>query len=580
MLFNFFANSAEQALKQSITAIVSIDEKNNIVFYNKAAEKLWGYTEDEVLGQNIRKLVPDEHKQNHDNYVNHHRETGQDKIVGSHREVELQTKSGNRIWVELALSQVKVNNSKHYTAFIRDITAEREAKEVNEQSLEQALDAVVCIDENNCITLYNKAAETLWGYTKQEVMGKNVKMLVPHAIQHNHDELVNANRKTGVDKIVGTSREVEIERKDGTIVWGRLSLSKIKLADRVIYTAFIKNVTQEVITREEQRMLSLVANETDNAVIITDPSGYIQYVNNGFERLTGYALSEIKGKKPGSFLQGKDSDKNMIDIIRTHLKNRTAFYGEILNYTKSGRAYWTSLSINPVIREGELENYIAVQADITEVKQMALDFTNKLETIGESIAMLQVSLQGEVLDCNVLLKTALKPNFSVEEFAKNLISDLSVEEKAFLDKNKHISKTYELEKHQQYVAFDARICALRNVNGETTSYMFIGLNITERKTAVNQTQVSMKELLDISQTISKIVETINAISEQTNLLALNAAIEAARAGEMGRGFAVVADEVRTLAGNSKASSEEINGYIKETVTKIQELAELSKKIDS
>jgi len=110
--------------------------------------------------------------------------------------------------------------------------------------------------------------------------------------------------------------------------------------------------------------------------------------------------------------------------------------------------------------------------------------------------------------------------------------------------------------------------------------MFIGLNITERKKAVNQTQISMKELLDISQTISKIVETINGISEQTNLLALNAAIEAARAGEMGRGFAVVADEVRTLAGNSKASSEEINGYIKETVTKIQELAELSKKIDS
>ena len=65
-------------------------------------------------------------------------------------------------------------------------------------------------------------------------MGNNVKMLVPHAIQHNHDELVNANRNTGVDKIVGTSREVEIERKDRTTVWGRLSLSKIKLANRVI----------------------------------------------------------------------------------------------------------------------------------------------------------------------------------------------------------------------------------------------------------------------------------------------------------------------------------------------------------
>ena len=176
-----------------------------------------------------------------------------------------------------------------------------------------------------------------------------------------------------MDKIVGTSREVKIEGKDGNTLWGRLSLSKVDLNNRTLYTAFIKDVTEEVEQREMQRMLSLVANETDNAVIITDSKGLIEYVNNGFYRLTGWSLDEVRGKKPGSFLQGEETDPRTVDVIRQKLQNREAFYDEILNYKKDGVPYWTSLSINPVFDNGELVNFIAVQADITRVKQMALD---------------------------------------------------------------------------------------------------------------------------------------------------------------------------------------------------------------
>ncbi len=211
---------------------MTIDENNNITFYNCAAEKLWGYTPDEVMGKNIRLLVPQEHKFNHDSYVNTHRNTNIDNIVGSAREVQLETKSGERMWVQLALSQVLVSGKKHYTAFLRDVTKEREAREIVEQTLEK-----VCIDEHNNVT-FNGSAEKLWGYSRDEVIGKNVKMLVPQAIQSNHDNYVNVNRQTGQDKIVGTSREVSIERKDGASLWGRLSLSKVKLSDRTLYTAF------------------------------------------------------------------------------------------------------------------------------------------------------------------------------------------------------------------------------------------------------------------------------------------------------------------------------------------------------
>ena len=579
---NFFKknDAAEQALKQSILAVVTIDENNNITFYNDAAQALWGYTPKEVLGRNIQMLVPSEHKANHDSYVNSHRRTGVNKIVNSSREVELERKDGKRIWVQLALSQVVLNGKKHYTAFVRDVTQERESREIVEQTLEQALDAVVCIDEHNNVTLFNASAEKLWGYQRQEVIGQNVKMLVPQAIQPQHDAYVNANRETGVDKIVGTSREVKIERLDGQTLWGRLSLSKVKLNDRTLYTAFIKDVTEEVEQRELQRMLSLVANETDNAVIISNAEGLIEYVNTGFEKLTGWKLDEVKGKKPGSFLQGKETDPRTVDVIRQRIKNRKAFYDEILNYRKDGTPYWTSLSINPVFENSKLVNFIAVQADITRVKQMALDFTNKLHAIGSALVLLEIEPNGRVIEANKLLKDTLSGVIQVEDFAHQLNQQLTAEEKAELESSGFVSKVLELKQEGHYLAFDSRLCALKNFAGEVTRYVFFAIDVTSRKQAVNETQDAMQELLTTSQTISTIVGTINSISEQTNLLALNAAIEAARAGDLGRGFAVVADEVRTLAGSSQVSSNEIDNLVRTTVGKIEELASLIRRIDN
>ena len=309
-------------LEQCLDAVVSIDQKNRIIFFNKAAERLWGYSAKEVLGENVKILVPASVKDHHDAHIERNRQGGSDRIVGTSRDVCMERKDGSQVWVNLALNKVVSGRSITYTAFVRDITAERASREMINQTLEQALDAVVTIDENNVIIFVNSAAEHLWGYDRQEMLGNNVKMLVPHDIQGRHDEMVNANRRTGVDKIVGTSREVPVFRKDGTRRWATLALSKIQLDDRILYTAFLKDVTEEVERRNEFRMLSMVANETDNAVIITTPDRKIVYVNRGFTQLTGYSLDEVVGKNPGDFLQGPHTDPETIDQIRQKASGR------------------------------------------------------------------------------------------------------------------------------------------------------------------------------------------------------------------------------------------------------------------
>ena len=567
-------NQAIQALEQSIIAVVSIDEKNRVTFFNQAAEKIWGYRKNEVIGKNVAMLLPHELRANHD------RQTGQDKIVGSSRDVQLQRKDGTKLWVQLSLSKIVLNGHIHYTAFVRDISQERDSRETMAQTLEQALDAVVCIDEHNCVTLFNAAAEKLWGYDREEVLGQNVKMLVPQAIQANHDNYVNANRETGQDKIVGTSREIKIERKDGEVLWGQLSLSKVRLENKTLYTAFVKDVTQDVLMREEREMLSMVANETDNSVIITNPSGLIVYVNKGFERLTGYALEEIKNKKPGSFLQGAETSKDTIARIRKNLHDRTPFYDEILNYTKSGEPYWVSLSITPILNEqGEVKNYISVQANITEVKQMALDFTRKINAIDHSLVLLDIDKDGHLKAPSDLLASKLGSSATQQAFVDHVLGELTAEQKAALQEIGNIKLQINFGQGDFLLSLDAGICALKNFKNEITQYVLFGIDITARRIAVNQTQESMKGVLNVSQTISNIIGTINGISEQTNLLALNAAIEAARAGDVGRGFAVVADEVRSLASHSRQASDEIDKLVKDTVTRIDDLAGMLGKID-
>jgi PAS domain S-box-containing protein len=130
---------------------------------------------------------------------------------------------------------------------------------------------------------------------------------------------------------------------------------------------------QRALLRKQEansRKLALLASRTDNAVIVTDAQGRIEWVNEGFTRITGWEMAEVIGRKPGSFLQGPGTNPATVRLISQSLKEHKSVQTEILNYHRSGRTYWTSLEIQPIRNEaGEVVNYMAIESDVTQRKR-------------------------------------------------------------------------------------------------------------------------------------------------------------------------------------------------------------------
>jgi len=108
----------------------------------------------------------------------------------------------------------------------------------------------------------------------------------------------------------------------------------------------------------------------DNGVIFTDARGRITWVNEGFTRISGYSLEEVRGRKPGSILQGKGSSREEISRIREALGREEGFSAVLLNYRKSGDPYWVEVNTQPLRdADGHLTGFMGLQRDITAARR-------------------------------------------------------------------------------------------------------------------------------------------------------------------------------------------------------------------
>ena len=564
---------AQMAAIDRVQAIIEFGLDGTILTANANFLSVMGYSLDEVVGQHHSVFVSPAERDAptyHAFWAALRRgefQTGEFRRLGNDgREVRIQA-SYNPV-LDAAGRPGKV------VKFATDITeAKRQAADREGQiAAINRVQAVVEFALDGTILTANPNFLAALSYTLDEVRGRNHAMFMRPGERDDpaHRAFWEALRR-------GEFQAAEFCRvgKGGREVWIQASYNPVLDPDGqpVKVVKFATDITAEMHRRRSFALLSLVADETDNSVVIADANGRTEYVNRGFTRLTGYTAEEALGKKPGALLQGRSTDPATMRRIGEHLRRREPFYEEILNYNKAGVPYWVSLSSNPVLgADGALERFVSVQANITRTKLRAVEASARLDAIERSTIVIEWDAEGSVARLNEaalgLLGVASLNDVAVAaELSHTRL--LTEPERAALAAGHPVTRDIELRWGDgRTVSLSGTTQSLRDVEGGPRGSVLYAVDMSARRTAVRETERVMTGVLD---RINMVAKDISGISGQTDLLALNATIESARAGNAGKGFAVVAAEVKSLAKRSAGLTGEIARLVADTHLRIEEL---------
>jgi diguanylate cyclase (GGDEF)-like protein/PAS domain S-box-containing protein len=233
--------------------------------------------------------------------------------------------------------------------------------------VENVAEGIITIDEYGLIESFNPAAEALFGYPAGEIIGKNIKQLMPSPYRENHDQYLARYAATHERRCLGQGfREVEGLRKDGSVFAMDLSISQLALPEKQLYIGIVRDITQRKQDEAEMAKLSLAIEQAADSVMITDKNGLIEYVNCGFENTTGYSRTEVLGRQ-ASILKSGVQDTSFYQNLWQRVEGGKVFQEIFVNRKKNGNLYYEEKTITP-LRDphGEITHFISTGKDITE----------------------------------------------------------------------------------------------------------------------------------------------------------------------------------------------------------------------
>ncbi|MDY6785146.1 MAG: PAS domain S-box protein [Cyanobacteriota bacterium] len=453
---------SEQALRESQAkfagivniaedAIISIDQNQRIQLFNQGAEKIFGYTAAEIIGQPLDLLLPPSARDVHREHIHKFgRSKTESRTMAQRNRMGVfgRRKTGEEFPAEASISKLHLSNGYLYTVILRDITERQRTEQALRESqakfagiVKIAEDAIISIDENQHIQLFNQGAEKIFGYTASDVIGQPLDILLPPDARRAHRQhICDFGTTTTGYRGMGKSNRSSIRgrRKNGEEFPAEASISQLQTRKGTLFTVILNDITDrqqaEVAIRQKNQELAAALKQlksTQDELIEKEKMAALGQLVAGVAHEINTPLGAIRSsaKYIEDFLQ-RNVD-SLPSFFQALSPQRQHAFVEILQRSRSSTSPWSSrerrklkraiaqqLEAHNLANAGELAEWVMelhLQDEIDRFLPLFQedDSSNFLQMVYEF-----ASLQESIKDINTAAELAAKVTFALKTYAR------------------------------------------------------------------------------------------------------------------------------------------------------------------
>jgi len=381
----------------------------------------------------------------------------------------------------------------------------RQLDQISSILLEAITEAVIIVDDHQKIMEVNNSAMEIFGYSKEEIIGREFSMLLPSNYHKKHTDFFNEFLNDSNGQRMSMSKDVFGLKKNGEIIELDIELVPFAIYGRTYVMALIKDISAQIEIERNLMIKSRALESATSGIIITDALKYdnpVIYFNAAFQDMTGYSREEILNHNC-RFLHSEDIDQEPLKKLKKAIEKGESCRVLLRNYKKDGTLFWNNLFVMPIKdSEGTVTNFIGIQQDLTDkineeqvLEHLSTIFDESLNEIhvfdAKTFKFINVNYGaqkniGYTMDeLSNMTPLDILSNVGEQKFHEivNLLSEKNVEkiEVESVHKRKDGS-TYPVEVHLQL----SRI-------GDREVFVAIILDITERKNYTKKLENKVEE---------------------------------------------------------------------------------------
>ncbi|MES0372532.1 MAG: PAS domain S-box protein, partial [Mariprofundaceae bacterium] len=375
-----------ELIEHSSDIVAIVDPVGEILFVSPSFERTVGYSTEEVVGRDAFEFIHSDEKVNVRNKLL--------KVLlhpGNIEHAEFRFLKKDGTWSVLeAVGQTIVDENSAITVAInaRDITERKEMEEALFESqqeiqsiFESLQDTFYRADIDGNITMLSPSVSELMNCQPEELLGK---CLADYYVEKDGRDKFLAELQKNDGQLRGY--EAAVKRPDGSIIWLSTNAHYCRNREGAVtgVEGTIRDITDKKRQEEELRKLSRAVEQANDAILITNKRGIIEYVNPFFTTLTGYSPDEAIGQTPG-MLEERAKGMTFYKEFWRAVRNEESWSASVTGRRKDGSIYPAHLSVAPIHNEsGEITHYVGIQQDMSEHKKLEeqLAQAQKMEAVG------------------------------------------------------------------------------------------------------------------------------------------------------------------------------------------------------